>query len=179
MNVGALERGTVGFIALALIVSAVFWIRRSRFRYLNLISATACLTLILIVLGAYVRLSDAGLGCPDWPGCYGNLTPAHAMEEIRATESVPPGGPVSMAKAWKEMLHRYLAMIIGALIVAIMLSAWRNRVKWQQSPLLATCIAVAVIFQAALGALTDTMLLKPAIVTAHLLGGITILALLI
>ena len=85
---GALERGTVGFIALALIVSAVFWIGRSRFRYSNLISATACLTPILILLGAYVRLSHAGLGCPDWPGCYGNLTPAHAMEEIRAAESV-------------------------------------------------------------------------------------------
>lgn len=179
MNMGALERGTIGFIALALIVSAVFWIRHSRFRYLNLISATACLTLILIVLGAYVRLSHAGLGCPDWPGCYGNLTPAHAMEEIRAAETVQPGGPVSMAKAWKEMLHRYLAMIVGALIAAITLSAWRNRVKWQQSPLLATCLAGAVIVQAALGALTVTMLLKPAIVTGHLLGGITILALLV
>ena len=77
------------------------------------------------------------------------------------------------------MLHRYLAMIVGALIAAIMFSAWRNRVKWQQSPLLATCLAGAVIFQAALGALTVTMILTPAIVTGHLLGGITILALLI
>ena len=84
-----------------------------------------------------------------------------------------------MAKAWKEMIHRYLAMMVGALIAAIMLSAWKNRQQWRQSPLLAIFLSAAVIFQAALGAWTVTMLLKPAIVTSHLLGGISILALLI
>jgi cytochrome c oxidase assembly protein subunit 15 len=83
-----------------------------------------------------------------------------------------------MAKAWKEMVHRYLAMIVGALIAALVVSAWRNKVRWAQSPLLVSVIGAAVIFQAALGAWTVTMLLKPAIVTAHLLGGITILSLL-
>ncbi len=179
MNLDVSERGLIGALLLALSAGAFFWIGSDRARFFKLIVATACLTLLLVVLGAYVRLSDAGLGCPDWPGCYGNLTPAHSSLEIAAEESLRPGGPVTMAKAWKEMIHRYLAMIVGALIAALMLSAWRNRSRWHQSPLLATTLAAAVIFQAALGAWTVTMLLKPAIVTSHLLGGVTIFALLI
>jgi cytochrome c oxidase assembly protein subunit 15 len=123
-------------------------------------------------------LSDAGLGCPDWPGCYGNLTPHFSAEHIQAAEAVQPGGPVSMAKAWKEMVHRYWAMIVGAMIASIMFVAWRNRRAWRQSPWLPTVLAAAVMFQAALGAWTVTLLLKPAIVTSHLLGGISIFALL-
>ncbi len=179
MNLDGVERGLIGALLLALSFGAFFWTGSDRIRFFRLIVATACLTLLLVVLGAYVRLSDAGLGCPDWPGCYGNLTPAHSSAEIAAAESLRPGGPVTMAKAWKEMIHRYLAMIVGALIAAIMLSAWRNRSRWQQSPSLSTVLATAVIFQAALGAWTVTMLLKPAIVTSHLLGGVAIFALLI
>ena len=179
MGLSVFERGFVGGLLLALIFVAFIWVNGQRMRYFNLIRVTAFLTFILVVLGAYVRLSDAGLGCPDWPGCYGNLTPAHSAAEISAVESLQPSGPVTMAKAWKEMIHRYLAMIVGALIAAIMLSAWKNRQPWRQSPLLATFLSAAVIFQAALGAWTVTMLLKPAIVTGHLLGGISILALLI
>lgn len=179
MNMSGFERGIVGLITLSVIIAVLLWIRHDSRRYSRTIAATTILTFVLIVLGAFVRLSDAGLGCPDWPGCYGNLTPAHSAEEIRAAEAVQPGGPVSLAKAWKEMVHRYLAMIVGSLIAGIMLSAWRNRAQWQQSPLLPTLIAGAVIFQAALGAWTVTMLLKPAIVTSHLLGGISILALLV
>jgi cytochrome c oxidase assembly protein subunit 15 len=179
MNLDGFERSLIGASLLVLSIGAYFWMGSDRARYLRLIVATACLTLLLVVLGAYVRLSDAGLGCPDWPGCYGNLTPAHSAAEISAEESMRPGGPVTMAKAWKEMIHRYLAMIVGALIAAIMLSAWRNRSNWQQSPSLSMALAAAVIFQAALGAWTVTMLLKPAIVTSHLLGGISIFALLI
>jgi cytochrome c oxidase assembly protein subunit 15 len=174
----AFEHGVVGVITLLVILGAWLWIGRRHNRYRKLIAATAVLTFILIALGAYVRLSDAGLGCPDWPGCYGNLTPHHSTEEIRAAEASMPGGPVTMGKAWKEMVHRYLAMIVGSLIAAIMLAGWRNRRSFGQSPLLPSVIAGAVIFQAALGAWTVTMLLKPAIVTSHLLGGITILALL-
>ncbi len=174
----AFEHGVVGFITLLVIVGAWWWIGRQHDRYRKLIAVTAVLTFVLVALGAYVRLSDAGLGCPDWPGCYGNLTPHHSTEEIRAAEASMPGGPVTMGKAWKEMVHRYLAMIVGSLIAAIMFAAWRNRKSLGQSPALATLIAGAVIFQAALGAWTVTMLLKPAIVTSHLLGGITILALL-
>ncbi|MBC7622704.1 MAG: COX15/CtaA family protein [Aeromicrobium sp.] len=175
----AIEHGVVGFITLAIIVGAWLWIGRDQARFRRLIAVTAVTTFVLVILGAYVRLSDAGLGCPDWPGCYGNLTPHHSTEAIRAAESAVPGGPVTMAKAWKEMAHRYLAMVVGALIAAIMFAAWRNRVRFAQSPLLATAIGGAVIFQAALGAWTVTMLLKPAIVTSHLLGGVAILSLLI
>jgi heme a synthase len=178
MKMSGMEQGVVGLIALAIIVGAFVWIKRDQSRFRRLVAVTAMTTLVLIMLGAYVRLSDAGLGCPDWPGCYGNLTPHHSATEIRGAEAIQPGGPVTMAKAWKEMVHRYLAMIVGALIAAIMFAAWRNRRLWAQSIVLPTVIAGAVIFQAALGAWTVTLLLKPAIVTSHLIGGITILALL-
>ena len=178
MGMSGIERALVGLLTLAVIASAIAWMGKDRLRYRRLIFATLITTLVLVVLGAYVRLSDAGLGCPDWPGCYGSLTPHHSVEEIRAAELLQPGGPVSMAKAWKEMLHRYLAMIVGALIAAIGFSAWRNRRNFSQSPLLAIGLVALVLFQALLGAWTVTMLLKPAIVTAHLLGGMALLALL-
>ncbi len=178
MKMSGLEHGLVGLITIAIIVAALVWVARDQTRYRRLIAITAATTLVLIMLGAYVRLSDAGLGCPDWPGCYGNLTPGHSAAEIRGAEALQPGGSVSMAKAWKEMVHRYLAMVVGALIAAIMLSAWRNCRAWGESIALPTVIACAVIFQAALGAWTVTLLLKPAIVSSHLLGGITIFALL-
>jgi heme a synthase len=120
--------------------------------------AALALTFVVVVVGAYVRLSDAGLGCPDWPLCYGKPVP-DAMED---------------AKAWKEMGHRYLAGALGLLLFALLMMAWRTR----RSRWLATAIAALVVFQATLGKWTVTMLLKPAIVTAHLAGGMTILALL-
>ncbi len=178
MKMSAIEHGVIGLITLAIIAGAYLWVRRDQIRYRRLIAITTVTTFILIILGAFVRLSDAGLGCPDWPGCYGNLTPHHSVEEIRAAEAVQPGGSVTMEKAWKEMVHRYLAMVVGAMIAAILLAAWVNRRNFAQSPMLPSVIAGAVIFQAALGAWTVTMLLKPAIVTSHLLGGVTILALL-
>jgi len=143
----------------------------------TLVLAAALLTFVVIVAGAYVRLSDAGLGCPDWPGCYGKLTPAQASPEIARTVAAQGGehGPVSLAKAWKEMGHRYLAGILGLLILAIALLAWWRR----ESRLLATLALAVVVFQATLGMWTVTLLLKPAIVTAHLLGGMTTLALLV
>ena len=154
------------------------WVGKSQARYRKLLWILTGTTFVLVVLGAYVRLADAGLGCPDWPGCYGNLTPAHSKDVIKAAHEASPHGPVSMPKAWKEMLHRYLAMIVGAGIAAIMFAAWRNRRAFKQTPAHATVLAFAVIWQAALGAWTVTMLLKPAIVTSHLLGGMTVLALL-
>ena len=178
MKMSGIENGVVGLITLVIIVSAFMWIKRDQSRFRRLVAVTSVTTLVLIMLGAYVRLSDAGLGCPDWPGCYGNLTPHHSATEILGAEITQPDGPVTMAKAWKEMGHRYLAMIVGALIAAIMFAVWRNRRLWAQSIVLPTVIASAVIFQAALGAWTVTLLLKPAIVTSHLIGGISILALL-
>ncbi len=179
MKMSAIEHGVVGLVTVAIIVGACWWVGADQGRFRRLIAVITVATLGLIVLGAFVRLSDAGLGCPDWPGCYGNLTPHHSVDAISAAEAAQPGGPVSMAKAWKEMAHRYLAMIVGALIAAIMFTAWRHRRVFDQSPLLATIIGAAVIFQAALGAWTVTMLLKPVIVTSHLLGGVILFALLV
>ncbi|MBX3650415.1 MAG: COX15/CtaA family protein [Burkholderiales bacterium] len=137
-------------------------------------------TLVVVVVGAYVRLADAGLGCPDWPGCYGELTPHHARDDIAKAVEEQGGthGPVSMRKAWKEMFHRYIAGGLGLLILAIAVSAWFRRRELGQSPALATGILGLVIFQAALGMWTVTLLLKPVIVTLHLLGGMALLALL-
>lgn len=131
--------------------------------YRALIYAAVALTFVVVVVGAYVRLSDAGLGCPDWPLCYGQPLPGDIANRD------------ALARAWKEMGHRYLAGALGLLIAAIALAAWRLR----RSPRLASAILALVVFQATLGAWTVTMLLKPAIVTAHLLGGMSILALLV
>jgi cytochrome c oxidase assembly protein subunit 15 len=137
-------------------------------------------TFVVVVVGAYVRLSDAGLGCPDWPGCYGELTPHHAQDDIAKAVAEQGGthGPVSLGKAWKEMFHRYIAGGLGLVILAITAMAWLQRRELRQSPWLATSLLVLVIFQAALGMWTVTLLLKPVIVTLHLLGGLATLALL-
>jgi cytochrome c oxidase assembly protein subunit 15 len=173
------ERALIGGVTLAVILGATFWVRRDSARYARLVGITLLLTFCLVVLGAFVRLSDAGLGCPDWPGCYGGFTPHQAREPIGAAEAQMPAGPVTMAKAWKEMVHRYFAMFTGALIAAIAASAWLARGALPGGRALPSALAVLVIFQAALGAWTVTMLLKPAIVTSHLLGGLALLALLV
>lgn len=127
---------------------------------------------VVVPLGAYVRLSDAGLGCPDWPGCYGQPSPLHAADAIAQAEAQQPGGPVSAPKAWKEMVHRYLAASLGLLIVVLNVMAWRRRrYRWQAGVLLAL-----VLGQGLLGMWTVTLLLKPAIVSSHLLGGMTLAA---
>ncbi|NMF87401.1 COX15/CtaA family protein [Aromatoleum petrolei] len=146
--------------------------------YRRLILLALALTTLVVVFGAYVRLSDAGLGCPDWPGCYGQLSPHHAADEILETHAVDPHGPVSLPKAWKEMIHRYLAASLGLLILAIAFLAWRRRGAPGVAPGLAAALVGVVIFQGLLGKWTVTLLLKPAIVTAHLIGGLTTLALL-
>ena len=128
----------------------------------SLCVATLALAFIVVVMGAYVRLSDAGLGCPDWPLCYGQPLPADIADRD------------ALARAWKEMGHRYLAGTLGALILALAVAAWRLR----QSAPLVTAVVLLVVFQATLGKWTVTMLLKPAIVTAHLVGGMATLALL-
>ena len=130
--------------------------------YRALAAAAVVLAFIVVVMGAYVRLSDAGLGCPDWPFCYGKPLPAEIADRD------------ALAKAWKEMGHRYLAGTLGVLIVLLVIGAWRRR----RDAALATAIVLLVVLQATLGKWTVTMLLKPAIVTAHLLGGMTTLALL-
>ena len=136
------------------------------------------LTLCVVVLGAYVRLSDAGLGCPDWPGCYGTLTVPQSSEALANAQAAYPNAPVEHAKAWKEMIHRYLATTLGLFILVIFVQAWRKRNEIKISPWLPTALVGLVIFQGMLGMWTVTLLLKPAIVTAHLMGGMSTLAIL-
>ena len=128
----------------------------------------------VITLGAYVRLSDAGLGCPDWPGCYGHLlgVPEQA-HDVAAAQQAFPGVPVQAPKAWKEMVHRYAAGTLGLLIATLAVMSWWPRsdvhaVRWT------TLLLGLVAMQAALGMWTVTQLLKPVIVTLHLLGGMGI-----
>ncbi|MHB8758851.1 MAG: COX15/CtaA family protein, partial [Thiobacillus sp.] len=104
--------------------------------YRNLILLALMLTLGVVSLGAFVRLSDAGLGCPDWPGCYGKLTPHHAAEAIEAAVAAQPDGPVTHAKAWKEMVHRYLAGALGMLVLGLAVMAWRGRRDTRGGPAL-------------------------------------------
>jgi cytochrome c oxidase assembly protein subunit 15 len=126
--------------------------------YRLLVVGAVGLAFVVVVVGAYVRLSDAGLGCPDWPLCYGQPVPSDIAGD-------------ALARAWKEMGHRYLAGTLGALILLLFFWSWKaRRARW-----LISLILALVLFQATLGAWTVTMLLKPAIVTAHLLGGMTIL----
>ncbi len=147
--------------------------------YKKLILAALIITFIVVPLGAYVRLSNAGLGCPDWPGCYGKITPHHAADAIDAALKTRPEGVVSHAKAWKEMVHRYFAGTLGLLILSIFIAAWRRRKLSHSSLLLPLALLAVVVFQALLGMWTVTKLLKPVIVSAHLLGGMTTLALLV
>jgi cytochrome c oxidase assembly protein subunit 15 len=144
----------------------------------RLVLAAVLLTLCVVVLGAYVRLSDAGLGCPDWPGCYGHLTVPQSETALAHVEKAFPDKPFESHKAWKEMVHRYFAGTLGLLVLAICITAWRNRRRSHISPALPTVLLLLVTFQAMLGMWTVTMLLKPVIVSAHLLGGMATLALL-
>ena len=130
--------------------------------------------LIVVVMGAWVRLTDAGLGCPDWPGCYGQLL----VPSDPAAAADYPERPLEVGKAWREMIHRYAASGLGLLIVIMAALAWRNRVDPRQPFALPLALVALVVFQGMLGMWTVTLLLKPTIVMLHLLGGMTTLALL-
>ena len=189
-------------LAVALGPLAWVWVRNKhapaaqRLRVLTLV--ILFLTFDLVVFGAFTRLTDSGLGCPDWPGCYGSASPVGAQVHIDAAQSAMPTGPVTHPKAWVEMIHRYLATGVGVLILTLTIASWvaqwsarstesllggqrvtRSRERaghisawWPAFTLLWVCV------QGAFGALTVTMKLFPAIVTLHLLGGLVLLALL-
>lgn len=129
------------------------------------------------MFGAFVRLTDSGLGCPDWPGCYGNVSPLGAVQSIQDAVRVMPEGPVTLPKAWIEMVHRYVGSLLGLLIICICWMAWRHRKLLGQTPALAGAALVAVCVQGAFGAWTVTHQLMPVVVTGHLLGGMLLLAL--
>ena len=143
---------------------------------------TLFLTMDLVLFGAFTRLTDSGLGCPDWPGCYGEASPLAAHAHISAAQADMPSGPVTVSKAWVEMVHRYLATGVGALITLLMVMSWlgfkgANRPRsW--GDWLPTLTFFWVCVQGAFGALTVTMKLFPAIVSLHLLGAYLLLALL-
>lgn len=151
--------------------------RINRFRNLALFSCA--LALLVVVLGAYVRLSDAGLGCPDWPGCYGHLlgVPESVQEILQANQAFPERA-VEADKAWKEMLHRYVAGILGILIVFLAVMGLLNRKDPGQPVGLPVFLVFLVVFQSLLGMWTVTLLLKPVIVMLHLIGGFAVLSLL-
>ena len=142
----------------------------------QLTALTLFLCFDLVLFGSFTRLSDSGLGCPDWPGCYGYMSPLGAGEAIQAAQSAMPTGPVTLSKAWIEMIHRYLAMTVGVLILTLAVFSWkRDRTLWAWP----TLTLVWVCVQGAFGALTVTMKLFPAIVSLHLLGGMLLLVLLL
>ena len=144
------------------------------------VAALAGLTLFLcfdlVVFGAYTRLSDSGLGCPDWPGCYATSSPVAAAQHIADAQALAPQGPVTEKKAWIEMIHRYFAMALGTLIILMLVAAALARDARART--LAGVTLAWVIAQGVFGALTVTWKLYPAIVTGHLLGGMGLLALL-
>ena len=138
------------------------------------------LTFDLILVGAFTRLTDSGLGCPDWPGCYGSASPLGASQAISAAQSALPSGPVTHGKAWIEMTHRYLAAGVGVLITVLAIASWvqARAQRAVVSPWWPTLTLAWVCLQGAFGAWTVTMRLYPAIVTAHLLLGIGLLSML-
>jgi len=138
----------------------------------RLAMTAAIIALCVIVLGAWVRLSHAGLGCPDWPGCYGQLTWPQAAQEVEIANQAFPERPFESNKAWREMVHRYLAGTLMLLVFAIAWKTWRDPQSNRQLRILATILVLLIIFQALLGMWTVTLKLKPVIVMAHLLGGL-------
>jgi cytochrome c oxidase assembly protein subunit 15 len=175
----ALEVALLGAVLALLAAGGVMW----RARRAGLVGwpawqhaltvATLFLTIDLVVFGAFTRLTDSGLGCPDWPGCYGQTSPWAAHAQIAAEQAAVPHGPVTHSKAWIEMTHRYLATGVGALITGLMVAGWwlRDR-RGSLSPWWATATFVWVCAQGAFGALTVTLKLQPIIVTLHLLGAL-------
>ncbi len=160
------------------------WLRNPRastVRRVQLLTwVTLFLTFALILFGAFTRLTDSGLGCPDWPGCYGYASPVGAQQAIDSAQSQMPNGPVTHTKAWIEMVHRYMAMAVGGLILTLAAFAWWRKLRGDgvSDVTLPTFTLLWVCLQGAFGALTVTMKLFPLIVTLHLMGGLVLLALL-
>jgi len=177
-------------VVVALAPLAWVWLRNRNAAPARRLQALTVLTLFLtfdlVLFGAFTRLTDSGLGCPDWPGCYGNASPTGAHAEISQAQAAMPTGPVTHGKAWIEMVHRYLATGVGVLITTLAVATWALRRRGNSpgqaglavKPWLPLLTLAWVCVQGAFGALTVTMKLFPAIVTLHLLGGLVLLVLL-
>jgi len=145
----------------------------------RVLALAAALAAVTIVFGAYVRLTDAGLGCPDWPGCYGRLVVPASEADLAPGDPNLAARPLETGKAWREMIHRYLASTLGLILLAAVglhLAAWRRGARLRPS---FVALAPLVMLQGVLGMWTVTLLLKPLVVMAHLLGGMTVLALIV
>ena len=170
-------------LLVALIPLTLVWVSNDSDKYRKLIWVTLFLTFDLVMFGAFTRLTDSGLGCPDWPGCYGHANPLLAHASISAAQEAMPTGPVTQSKAWIEMIHRYLAMAVGVLIITQVVIAWRRWTKSQRlerkfQPWWPSALLLLVCLQGAFGAWTVTLKLQPVIVTTHLLLGLSLLAML-
>lgn len=189
----------IQLILTALLIAAlplsVVWASNDVNKYRKLVFVTLFLTFDLIMFGAFTRLTDSGLGCPDWPGCYGAANPFISHAAINAAQTAMPDGPVTHFKAWVEMIHRYLAMAVGVLIVAQMMVAWNipngtqesgflnsvgyKRKQFERQRVYATVLFLFVCLQGAFGMWTVTLKLQPVIVTLHLLLGMGLFAMLV
>ncbi|WP_394129224.1 heme A synthase [Shewanella maritima] len=142
----------------------------------TLIKLTLVFTLMVILMGAYTRLSDAGLGCPDWPGCYGQIIVPSDSDEISQAQNQFPERKLEQDKAWLEMIHRYIAGALGLMVLAILIMCLRNKEAPKKLPMF---ISALIIFQAALGMWTVTMKLMPIVVMSHLIGGFSLFSLML
>ncbi len=170
-----LQLGLIG-LCVALVPLSYVWGSGDPDKFRKLVWVTTFLTLDLVMFGSFTRLTDSGLGCPDWPGCYASASPFIAHAQIHAAQTAMPSGPVTMSKAWIEMVHRYIAMAVGVLIIAQVLIAWFRRARLGINPWGPTALLLLVLVQGAFGAWTVTLKLQPVIVTTHLLLGLALLA---
>ena len=156
---------------------AYLWTRPGYSFFQKLNWVLVFMTFDLIVFGAFTRLTDSGLGCPDWPGCYGTSNPFHALGDIQMAENAMPTGPVTVIKAWIEMIHRYLAMTVGALILVQVVLAFNKVKSLGKAPCIASLgLLFLVCLQGAFGAWTVTLKLQPIIVSMHLILALILLA---
>jgi cytochrome c oxidase assembly protein subunit 15 len=163
--------------AIGAVLLLLLWWKFKKFSFHRLVLLTVFFTFDLILFGAFTRLTDSGLGCPDWPGCYGVSNPIAALAQIREAESLMPTGPVTLSKAWIEMLHRYFAMGVGFLIIIMVVWSWiRKQVIGANIAKTSIGILILVCVQGAFGAWTVTLKLQPLIVTIHLMLGLGLLA---
>jgi heme a synthase len=163
--------------AIGAVLLLLMWWKFKKFSFHRLVLLTVFFTFDLILFGAFTRLTDSGLGCPDWPGCYGVSNPIAALAQIREAESLMPTGPVTLSKAWIEMLHRYFAMGVGFLIIIMVVWSWiKKQVIGANIAKTSIGILILVCVQGAFGAWTVTLKLQPLIVTIHLMLGLGLLA---
>ena len=162
-------------LCVAILPLSYVLVKGSASKFRKLLWVTTFLTLDLVMFGSFTRLTDSGLGCPDWPGCYGTASPFVAHHAISAAEAALPTGPVTMTKAWIEMIHRYVAMALGVLIITQLVIVLVRRSQLRISPYWPLGLLALICVQGAFGAWTVTLKLQPVIVTTHLLLGLALL----